>query len=162
MYCYSVNGRSPTPAHLWLTGCDGDMGSQLQRMPGFDKWIVEKENRSYIEALHGEKSNLVYLTADSETVLDELDINKIYIVGGLVDRNRWKGITMKKAKEQGIQTARLPIGSYLKMCSSQVSFYCVLGSVFGSGKLRNIVCTDFPFFLISNTQEATKLLRHHL
>lgn len=126
MYCYAVNGRCPTPAHLWLTGCDGDMGSQLQRLPGFDKWIMEKEKRSYIEALRAQKSNLVYLTADSETVLDELDINKIYIVGGLVDRNRWKGITMKKAQDQGIQTARLPIGSYLKMSSSQVLLYLVL------------------------------------
>ena len=96
------------------------MGSRLQRLPGFDKWIIEKENRPYIEALQDEKHNLVYLTADSETILHELDPKKMYIVGGLVDRNRWKGITMKKAQEQGIQTAKLPIGNYLKMSSSQV------------------------------------------
>lgn len=120
MYCYAVNGRCANPGHLWLTGCAGEMGSQLQRLPGFDKWIIEKENRSYIEALQDQKENLVYLTADSETVLDELDQKKMYIIGGLVDRNRWKGITMKKAQDQGIQTAKLPIGSYLKMSSSQV------------------------------------------
>ncbi|GLT80238.1 hypothetical protein SLA2020_516900 [Shorea laevis] len=120
MYCYAVNGRSASPAHLWLTGCQGEMGSQLQRLPGFDKWIIEKENRSYMDALQDQKENLVYLTADSETMLDELDPRKIYIVGGLVDRNRWKGITMKKAEEQGIQTAKLPIGNYMKMSSSQV------------------------------------------
>lgn len=120
MYCYAVNRRCASPCHLWLTGCNGKMGSQLQRLPGFDKWIIEKENQSYIEALQDEKHNLVYLTADSETILDELDPKKIYIVGGLVDRNRWKGITMKKAQEQGIQTAKLPIGNYLKMSSSQV------------------------------------------
>lgn len=96
------------------------MGSQLQKIPGFDKWLIEKETQSYIEALRDQKDNLVYLTADSETVLDELDLKKIYIIGGLVDRNRWKGITMKKAGEQGIQTAKLPIDSYMKMSSSQV------------------------------------------
>ncbi len=96
------------------------MESQLKRLPGFDKWMIEKENRPYIEALKDQKENLVYLTADAETVLEELDPKKIYIVGGLVDRNRWKGITMKKANEQGIQTAKLPIGNYLKMSSSQV------------------------------------------
>ncbi|KAL4628080.1 hypothetical protein ACB092_05G210900 [Castanea dentata] len=120
MYCYAVNGRCASPCHLWLTGCEGEMGSQLKRLPGFDNWIIEKENRPYIEALQEQKENLVYLTADAETVLEELDPKRIYIVGGLVDRNRWKGITMKKAKEQGIQTAKLPIGNYLKMSSSQV------------------------------------------
>uniref|UniRef100_A0A804NKZ9 Methyltransferase n=1 Tax=Zea mays TaxID=4577 RepID=A0A804NKZ9_MAIZE len=33
---------------------------------------------------------------------------------------RWKGITLKKSAEQGIQSAKLPIGNYLKMSSSQV------------------------------------------
>ena len=121
MYCYAVNGRCSSPGHLWLTGCEGKMDSQLKRLPGFNKWIIEKESRSYIEALKDQKENLVYLTADAETILEDLDPKKIYIIGGLVDRNRWKGITMKKAQEQGIQTAKLPIGSYLKMSSSQVS-----------------------------------------
>lgn len=120
MYCYAVNGRSSVPAHLWLTGCQGEMETQLRRLPGFDKWIIEKEKQSYIQAFSDQKHNLVYLTADSETVLDELDLSKVYIVGGLVDRNRWKGITMKKAEEQGIHTAKLPIGTYMKMSSSQV------------------------------------------
>jgi tRNA (guanine9-N1)-methyltransferase len=120
IYCYAVNGRCASPGHLWLTGCRGEMENQLQRLPGFDKWSIEKESQSYIEALQDQKENLVYLTADSETVLDELDLKKIYIVGGLVDRNRWKGLTMKKANAQGIQTAKLPISSYLKMSSSQV------------------------------------------
>ncbi|KAL9224777.1 hypothetical protein vseg_000782 [Gypsophila vaccaria] len=120
MYCYAVNGKSATPCHLWLTGCEGTMETQLQRIPGFDKWIIEKESRTYIEALEDRKESLVYLTADSETVLEDLDPKKMYIIGGIVDRNRWKGITMKKAEEQGIQTAKLPIGNYLKMSSSQV------------------------------------------
>ncbi|CAN1336868.1 tRNA (guanine(9)-N1)-methyltransferase [Linum perenne] len=120
MYCYAENGRCKVPGHLWLTGCQGDMETQLKTLPGFDKWIIEKESRSYIEAFKDEKEKLVYLTADSETVLDELDVTKTYIVGGLVDRNRFKGLTLKKAEEQGIQTAKLPIGNFLKMSSSQV------------------------------------------
>lgn len=121
MYCYAVNGRCSSPGHLWLTGCEGKIDSHLKRLPGFNKWIIEKESRSYIEALKDQKENLVYLTADAETILEDLDPKKLYIIGGLVDRNRWKGITMKKAQEQGIQTAKLPIGNYLKMSSSQVS-----------------------------------------
>ncbi|XP_066319409.1 uncharacterized protein [Miscanthus floridulus] len=120
MYCYAVNGRSANPAHLWLTGCSGEMATHLQRIPGYDKWIIEKAAKPYIEAFEDRKENPVYLTADAETVLDDLDVSKIYIIGGLVDRNRWKGITLKKSAEQGIQSAKLPIGNYLKMSSSQV------------------------------------------
>ncbi|KAJ0836301.1 putative tRNA (guanine(9)-N(1))-methyltransferase [Helianthus annuus] len=120
MYCYSVNGRSVVPCHLWLTGYAGEIESQLQKMPGFDKWIIDKDTGPYINTFESQKENLVYLTADSENMLSELDLNKIYIIGGLVDRNRWKGITMKKAVDQGIQTAKLPIGNYLKMSGSQV------------------------------------------
>ncbi|XP_050213334.1 tRNA (guanine(9)-N1)-methyltransferase [Mercurialis annua] len=120
MYCYAVNARCLCPCHLWLTGCRGEMESQLGALPGFEKWMIEKESRSYIDAFEDQKESLVYLTADAEDELDELDLKKVYIIGGLVDRNRWKGITMKKAQEQGIQTAKLPIGNYLKMSSSQV------------------------------------------
>ncbi|KAL3521809.1 hypothetical protein ACH5RR_014643 [Cinchona calisaya] len=120
MYCYAVNVRCASPAHLWLTGCEGEIKSQLQRLPGYEKWLIDKESRPYVEVFQDQKEDLVYLTADSDSVLDELDPKKIYIIGGMVDRNRWKGITLNKAKEQGIQTAKLPIGSYLKMSSSQV------------------------------------------
>lgn len=120
MYCYAGNRKSASPAHLWLTGCKGEIMSRMQKVPGFHNWLVEKEERSYIEALHERKEDLVYLTADSEDVLQELEASKIYVVGGLVDRNRWKGITMQKAQEQGIQTAKLPIAEHLSMTSSQV------------------------------------------
>uniref|UniRef100_A0A7N0UAZ4 tRNA (guanine(9)-N(1))-methyltransferase n=1 Tax=Kalanchoe fedtschenkoi TaxID=63787 RepID=A0A7N0UAZ4_KALFE len=120
MYCYAMNKRSSSPGHLWLTGIGIDMETQLLKIPGYNNWMIEKESRSYVEALQDWKDDLVYLTADSEVTLDTLDSKKSYIVGGLVDRNRWKGITIKKATEQGIQTAKLPIGAYLKMSSSQV------------------------------------------
>ncbi|KAF3796618.1 tRNA (guanine(9)-N1)-methyltransferase [Nymphaea thermarum] len=120
MYCYAVNGRCDSPCHLCLTGCTGEIATQLQRIPGFDKWLIRKESKPYAEVFHDQKDSLVYLTADSDNVLEELDPSKIYIIGGLVDRNRWKGITMKKAKEDGIKTAKLPISDYLKMSTSMV------------------------------------------
>ena len=150
MYCYAVNGRCTSPGHLWLTGCRGGMENQLQRLQGFDKWIIEKESQSYIDALQDQKENLVYLTADSETVLDELDLKKIYIIGRLVDRNRWKGITMKKANEQGIQTAKLPTGSYLKMSSSEQA---ILISLQWPALLTNSI-------LIDNVEKNEEIKNH--
>jgi hypothetical protein len=64
--------------------------------------------------------NIVYLTADSENIITSLEQGKKYIIGGIVDRNRYKGLCLEKAKSQGIAHAKLPIGEYIKMASRQV------------------------------------------
>ena len=63
----------------------------------------------------------MYLTADSPDELDDLDTNKIYIIGGIVDRNRHKGICFERAQAAGIATARLPIQGHYKLQTSAVS-----------------------------------------
>ncbi|KAL6245782.1 tRNA (guanine(9)-N(1))-methyltransferase [Rhinocladiella similis] len=63
---------------------------------------------------------VVYLTSDSPDTLSELSPYSTYIVGGLVDKNRHKGICYKIAREKGIRTAKLPIGEYLDMQSRKV------------------------------------------
>ncbi|CAG6011423.1 unnamed protein product, partial [Menidia menidia] len=66
------------------------------------------------------KEELVYLTSDSPNVLQELDQNKAYVIGGLVDHNHHKGITFQRAKELGVEHAQLPLGSFVKMNSRKV------------------------------------------
>ncbi|KAH6891037.1 hypothetical protein B0T10DRAFT_547413 [Thelonectria olida] len=67
-----------------------------------------------------EYKDIVYLSSDSPYTLDRLEPNTSYIIGGLVDKNREKGICYKRARERGIRTARLPIGQYMVMQSRQV------------------------------------------
>jgi len=63
---------------------------------------------------------IVYLTSDSPDTLTALSPYSTYIVGGLVDKNRHKGICYKIACERGIKTAKLPIGEYMDMQSRKV------------------------------------------
>ncbi|BCS03301.1 tRNA (guanine(9)-N(1))-methyltransferase [Aspergillus luchuensis] len=67
-----------------------------------------------------EEGEVVYLSSDSPHTLTELKPFSTYIVGGLVDKNRHKGICYKQAVEKGIKTAKLPIGDYIQMASRQV------------------------------------------
>lgn len=51
---------------------------------------VVSEERPYLERFADRKNDLVYLTADAEETIQELDAAKVYVIGGIVDRNRHK------------------------------------------------------------------------
>ncbi|KJZ76745.1 tRNA (guanine(9)-N1)-methyltransferase [Hirsutella minnesotensis 3608] len=64
--------------------------------------------------------DVVYLTSESPYTLQRLEPNTSYVIGGLVDKNREKGLCYRRACERGIRTARLPIGQFMQMQSRQV------------------------------------------
>mmetsp|Transcript_61506 Transcript_61506/g.150541 ORF Transcript_61506/g.150541 Transcript_61506/m.150541 type:complete len:418 (+) Transcript_61506:101-1354(+) len=57
-------------------------------------------------------SKMVYLTSDATTTLRELDDTKIYIIGGIVDRNKSKRAAIDRAETLGISTAKLPLEEF--------------------------------------------------
>ncbi|KAJ4290993.1 tRNA (guanine(9)-N(1))-methyltransferase [Kalmusia sp. IMI 367209] len=67
-----------------------------------------------------EEGEIVYLSAESDNTLERLKPNSTYIIGGLVDKNRHKGLCYKRALDRGVKTAKLPIGDFLHMNSRQV------------------------------------------
>ncbi|SPO24066.1 related to TRM10 - tRNA methyltransferase [Ustilago trichophora] len=54
-------------------------------------------------------SDAIYLTADTDDTLSELEPGKTYIIGGIVDKNRYKGLCRAKADRLGIRAAKLPL-----------------------------------------------------
>ncbi|TDZ17312.1 tRNA (guanine(9)-N1)-methyltransferase [Colletotrichum orbiculare MAFF 240422] len=67
-----------------------------------------------------ELKNIVYLSSDSVNTLDRLEPGVSYVIGGLVDRNREKGLCHRRARELGIRTAKLPIGKFMNLSSRRV------------------------------------------
>ncbi len=55
--------------------------SPLQ-VSGVANWYATRSEQPYIQHLAEQRQQLVYLTADSSTVLEEVDPAKIYIIGG--------------------------------------------------------------------------------
>lgn len=66
------------------------------------------------------QGEVIYLSSDSDKTLTELKPYTTYIIGGIVDKNRHKGLCHKRALDRGIKTAKLPIGEFLKLNSRKV------------------------------------------
>ena len=92
------------------------------------QWMREEQFPDFTECpalekdtdVSSESGEVVYLTADSDETLEELRPYSVYIIGGIVDRNRHKGICYKRAMDRGVKTAKLPISAYMQMNSRAV------------------------------------------
>ncbi|XP_013781221.2 LOW QUALITY PROTEIN: tRNA methyltransferase 10 homolog A-like [Limulus polyphemus] len=117
-HCYSMNRRAPAPLQLYITSFSGAIRENLSKYPGIVNWDVYFHEEDYIDCFG--KDRVVYLTSESANIVEKLEDSKIYIIGGLVDHNRHKGLCYRKAIEKGISHARLPIDEFIKMQTRKV------------------------------------------
>ena len=133
---YSINKESSNPFRVILYGVGKQIKEGLiksnyenwigieiyfkEDYPSFDKFIEEVLYKDDKRSMNDIKNNIYYLSADSENNIEDIDKNATYIIGGIVDRNKYKGLSLNKAKELGINHGKFPIGEYLKLQSSQV------------------------------------------
>jgi tRNA (guanine9-N1)-methyltransferase len=139
--CYAYNKRNPFPCQMVVSDLCSSRSpltlQLLQKEIGYEEW----SNRAYIStplsfeeyyynSRNGEPSHIsrvVYLTSDSDHTLSTLDNNTVYVIGGIVDRNRYKGVAHSRATalmpivRDGIPavavpifTAKLPLSEYIQ------------------------------------------------
>ena len=121
-FCYSSNKQAKYPVKAKVTSLSGETLACLNNVSGFELWhtrAFETTDKGVIDA-YPDKSQLVYLTSDSENTLEKLEDGKVYIIGGIVDRNRLKCATIDRAKKLGIATAKLPITDHLSFAAPKV------------------------------------------
>ncbi|GMR50828.1 hypothetical protein PMAYCL1PPCAC_21023, partial [Pristionchus mayeri] len=117
-FCYSVNRKAEQPTQYHIVGFGGPSRAIYDSNDTYVNWDVNLHREPLEEVIPRE--DVVYLTADSENVLTDLDDSKAYVIGGLVDHNAHKGVCFKKAEEKGWAHARLPIDEFVKMQSRRV------------------------------------------
>ena len=92
--CHAENKKSLKPVDLYITSLDKRLGERMETaMQGMHhRWKgVQISTQPYQDVLPNVTSeNLVYLTADSPNVINSLEKEKVYIIGGIVDKNRHK------------------------------------------------------------------------
>ena len=111
---YGSNKKAEIPAHIILTGIDksGFLYNEcVRKNSGFENYIIDIHEERHTEVF--DHKEIVYLSPDSSNVLDSVEHEKVYIIGGLVDETVSKHITQTRANESGITTARLPIEVYM-------------------------------------------------
>ncbi|GFX43025.1 tRNA methyltransferase 10 homolog A [Trichonephila clavipes] len=116
--CYSINRRAPAPLQLHITGYSEATKDLLSKMSGCFNWDVNFNSSTHAEIFSKEK--IIYLTSDSPNVIEELDHDKVYVIGALVDHNRLKNICYEKAIKEGVGHAQLPLDLYFKFKTRRV------------------------------------------
>ncbi|XP_063821710.1 tRNA methyltransferase 10 homolog A [Ostrinia nubilalis] len=116
--CYSINRRSNTPLQFHVTSFGEKSKNDISRHNGYENWDVEFHEESYLDVFPKEK--LVYLSSESENVIENFEDDTFYIIGGLVDHNKHKGLCHTIATEQGIRHGQLPLDKYVNMQTRKV------------------------------------------
>ena len=108
---------------LVMTGFAGAVRDAALRVDGSQHWRhVAWDARPYTEVFAAQQraGRLVYLTSEAEDVLREIEPDTVYVIGGIVDHNRLKGLTHREATARGVRTARLPLAETVDMASRKV------------------------------------------
>lgn len=110
-YSYALNRACTKPFKMMLSGVKQDsfIRSHLKKVAGTADWQWAISDEEYKDIVPMDK--VVYLSSDSDIILEKMDPSEVYIIGGIVDRNRLKNATKTKASEQGVRTAALPINA---------------------------------------------------
>ena len=121
MYSYSAIKKSEKPVRLWIVGASEHQIDLIRKLPGSNTWHVFVTTKK-LHDLGQEMRSAVYLTADTEDVLelDSVNSDSVLIIGGIVDRNRFKNATLNKAVSLGLKCAQLPIGEFMPLKTSKV------------------------------------------
>ncbi|XP_012879558.1 PREDICTED: mitochondrial ribonuclease P protein 1 [Dipodomys ordii] len=110
------NRRNVDPFHIYFCNLKIDSAYHRELVKCYkqkwDKLLLTATEKSYADLFP--KDSIVYLTADSPNVMTTFKHDKVYVIGSLVDKNMKPGLSLAKAKQQGLATQRLPLDKYLQ------------------------------------------------
>mmetsp|Transcript_66346 Transcript_66346/g.133648 ORF Transcript_66346/g.133648 Transcript_66346/m.133648 type:complete len:296 (+) Transcript_66346:380-1267(+) len=131
-YLYSALRKREGLISLHLVGYAGKAARAISSVGG-EKWLVHRDARPVEEVFEKEaaQGKLIYLSPDAEEELsDELELDCVYVVGGIVDRTPHKGVSLGKAGRLKVRRARLPMSRLLPKVARMPS---AAGATDGSG-----------------------------
>lgn len=130
--CYNLNKHNKTKINYYLTKINQEIIDNLKKNHA-DKWLVHCNEKPFylIDELINLKKEFVYLSPDADEDLEDVTEDKIYIIGGLVDRSIIKNRSMIRINhiknndkdinnEIKIVAKRLPLQKYINNISNPI------------------------------------------
>ena len=113
LHVLNTNSVTPTPIQLHVTSYQGCI---TQHVLHNGKKL--RPDSVHVSPYHltevFKRKEVVYLSGDSDNVLETIDPSLVYIIGGLVDsRRNIKGASVTAATDAGVRHARLPLSEYI-------------------------------------------------
>lgn len=121
---YGSNKKAARPFHVFLTELreDSRLYRECVRMnEGFLNYKMDITEDSCLDLFPTE--TVVYLSPDAEEVLETVDADKIYVLGGLVDESIQKKLSFCRARDLSVCTARLPIDEHMVKKDNAKNFH---------------------------------------
>ncbi|CEP22940.1 unnamed protein product [Cyberlindnera jadinii] len=116
---YGANRISKNTADIRITSFNKELKKRFEDCLMNSNWPhwdhVKFEEEAFVPDDH-----YVYLSADSDEILETLEPGMTYVIGGIVDKGRHKDLCKEKAEKLGIVTKRLPIDEYIKLNGRRV------------------------------------------
>ena len=118
--CYCLNKHNKKKISFYFTNINQEIITDLNKNNA-DKWYVHYNETPFylIEELVNKNKEFIYLSPDAIDDLEDVSEDKIYIIGGLVDRQVIKNRSMirfnniKNNNEIKIMAKRLPLQKYI-------------------------------------------------
>ncbi|KAE9547573.1 hypothetical protein FO519_009216 [Halicephalobus sp. NKZ332] len=146
-FSYGINRRMENPFQFHLCGIDETMMKVAKQKKFFQNWDVNIHGEKKLDDLF-KPEEIVYLCAESENVLETLDENKIYVIGGLLDHNHHKEYCYNIAKTKGYGHARLPISEHIQLGSRKVltinQVFEILGKFYTTSDWKETLLSVIP------------------
>ena len=130
--CYNLNKHNKTKINYYLTKINQEIIDNLKKNHA-DKWLVHCNEKPFylIDELINLKKEFIYLSPDADEDLEDVTEDKIYIIGGLVDRSIIKNRSMIRINhiknndkdvnnEIKIVAKRLPLQKYINNISNPI------------------------------------------
>ena len=121
--CYNINKRNNKKINFYFTNMTQELMNILNKNDA-DKWKVHFHDEPFylIDDLIKLKKEFVYLSPDAEEELNDVSEDKIYIIGGIVDRTVIQNLSLNRIIslknddncEIKIVAKKLPLIKYIK------------------------------------------------